>query len=72
MANTETMVNVLNTIRANASPSYQERVPQATQDNITAVGNPLLEYNATMNEFLTSLVNRIGLVIVRNKELNKR
>ena len=67
---TETMVNVLNTIRANASPTYQERVPQATQDNITSVGNPLLEYNATMNEFLTSLVNRIGLVIVRNKELN--
>lgn len=70
MATTETMINVLNTIRANASPTYQERVPQATQDNITAVGNPLLEYNATMNEFLTSLVNRIGLVIVRNKELN--
>lgn len=70
MSGTETMINVLNTIRANASPTYQERVPQATQDNLTAVGNPLLEYNATMNEFLTSLVNRIGLVIVRNKELN--
>ena len=37
MANTETKKNALNTIRANASPSYQERVPKATQDNITAV-----------------------------------
>lgn len=70
MANTDSMINVLNTIRANASPTYQERIPQATKDNITAVGNPLLEYNATMNEFLSSLVNRIGLVIVRNKELH--
>nr|DAX02396.1 MAG TPA: Head protein [Caudoviricetes sp.] len=66
----ETMINVLNTIRANSSPTYQERVPQATQENLTAVGAPLLEYNATMNEFLTSLVNRIGLTIVRNRELH--
>lgn len=66
----ETMINVLNTIRANSSPTYQERVPQATQENLTAVGAPLLEYNATMNEFLSSLVNRIGLTIVRNRELH--
>lgn len=69
MATKETMINVLNTIRANASPSYQERIPQATQDNISAVGNPLLEYQKTMNEFLSALVNRIGLTIVRNREL---
>lgn len=66
----ETMINVLNTIRANSSPTYQERVPQATQENLTAVGAPLLEYNASMNEFLSSLVNRIGLTIVRNRELH--
>lgn len=63
------IVNILNTIRANATPSYQERVPQATRDNIAAVANPLLTYNVTMNEFLHALVNRIGLTVVRNRDL---
>lgn len=69
MAKTETLVSALNAIRAAASPAYQERVPQATKDNLQAVGNPILTYSATMNEFLNLLVNRIGLVIVHNREL---
>ena len=63
------LVAVLNTIRANSSPTYQDRVPLATRDNITAVGNPLLTYSASMNEFLTNLINRIALTICRSKEL---
>ena len=59
---------VLNTIRANASPTYQERVPVATQSNLSSVGAPILEYSDTMNEFLNSLVNRIGLTIITNRE----
>lgn len=62
-------INVLNAIRANASPTYQERVPVATRENITAVGNPIMEYQSTTNEFLSALVNRIGLTVVRNRDL---
>lgn len=69
MATTKTLVNSLNAIRANASEDYQNRVPVATQTNLTEVGNPILTYSATMNEFLNLLVNRIGLVIVHNREL---
>lgn len=70
MATKDTLVNALNAIRNAASPSYQERVPQATKDNLQSVGNPILTYSNTMNEFLTLLVNRIGLVIVHNRELH--
>lgn len=69
MATPKTLSNALNTIRANASEDYQNRVPVATQTNLTEVGNPILTYSATMNEFLNLLVNRIGLVLVRNREL---
>lgn len=59
--------DILNAITANASVSYQERVPQATQDNITAVGNAILSYTPAMNEFLDTLIQRIGLVVIRDK-----
>jgi hypothetical protein len=61
------MQNILDVIRANASTEYQERVPQATQDNITAVGNPILTYQSIQNEFLNALVNRIALSVIQNK-----
>lgn len=61
------MQNVLNTILANASADYKARVPQATQDNITSVGTAIMSYQATENEFLSALVNKIALTIVRNK-----
>lgn len=63
------IINIMNTIRANATPSYQERIPEATRDNIAAVANPLFTYSVTMNEFLHALVNRIGLTVVRNRDL---
>ncbi|MBQ8169058.1 hypothetical protein IJZ97_06560 [bacterium] len=61
------MMNVLNTILANASAQYQQRVPEATKDNIVTVGNSIMEYQATENEFLDALVNKIAMTIVRNK-----
>lgn len=61
------MVNVLNTILANASADYQSRVPTATQTNITEVGSAVMSYKPTENEFLSALVNKIALQIVHNK-----
>lgn len=69
MASKDNLVNMLNTIRANGTDSYKERVPEATQANLIEVGNPILTYQSTMNEFLNALVNRIGLVIVHNKQM---
>lgn len=60
-------IQILNTIRANASATYQDRIPEATQENIRSIGNAMLQYNATANEFLSALVNRIALVLINSK-----
>ena len=39
-------VQILNAIRANASSTYQERIPVATQENIREVGNAMMQYQA--------------------------
>lgn len=60
-------VNVLNAIRNSASATYQERIPVATQDNIRDIGNAMMQYQSTQNEFLNALVNRIAKVIITSK-----
>lgn len=61
------VINIMNTIRENASQEYQDRIPVATRTNIAEVGNPILTYQIMQNEFLNSLVNKVALTIVRNK-----
>lgn len=58
---------ILNTIRANASDEYQNRVPVATRDNIAEVGNAITNYEPTRNEFLNALINRIGMVVIQSR-----
>lgn len=61
------VIQIMNTILENASQEYQNRVPEATQTNIEEVGNPILKYQTVQNEFITTLIDRIGLVVVHNK-----
>src|SRR6056297_861507 len=58
---------LLNAIKDDASPEYQARVPDATQDNLAEVGTAILNYSQTRNEFVSALVNRIGKVIITSK-----
>lgn len=67
MSKSATPEMILNTIRANASSDYQERVPVATQQNIAEVGNAITNYEPTRNEFLNALINRIGMVIIQSR-----
>lgn len=60
-------VDILNVIRANASSTYQERIPVATQENIQEIGNAMLTYQPVANEFLNALINRIARVIITSK-----
>lgn len=62
-----TGATLFNTIRANASDTYQSRIPEATQNNLLEVGTAILNYQATANEFVDALVNRIYLVIINHK-----
>lgn len=60
-------ISVLNNIRANASEEYQARIPQATRENITSIGNALQTYTLLYNEFCDALLNKIGKTILEQK-----
>lgn len=54
-------IEVLNTIRDNASQQYQDRVPEATRNNIEEVGEAITDLNNAVvyNEFINTLANMI-------------
>ena len=60
---------VFNVVRENATKVFMETVPSATEDNIQSLSNILFNdaYQPMLNEFVTNLINRIGLTIIRNK-----
>lgn len=64
-------VDILNTIRANASATYQSKVPTVTQErDLLAVGDVLYGYPALANEFVSALVNRIAAVRIKSATFN--
>lgn len=66
-----TTIDILNTIRANASYEYQSLVPTITSEHdIPKVGEILYGYPAMANQFLSALINRIALVKVNSATFN--
>ena len=64
-------LDILNTIRANASYEYQSLVPEVlTEHDIPAVGEVLYGYPALANQFINALINRIALVKVKSATFN--
>ena len=64
-------IDILNTIRANASAEYQSLVPEITSENdIPRVGEVLYGYPAMANQFINALVNRIAAVRVKSATFN--
>lgn len=63
-----TSVEILNKIRSVAGTDYQERIPEATRENIASVGNTILTYRPTLNRFFTELINRIGRVTIERMD----
>ena len=55
------VIEILNTIRDNASQQYQDRVPEATRNNIEEVGEAITDLNNAVvyNEFINTLANMI-------------
>lgn len=58
---------MLNTIRSNASAEYQDRIPEATQSNLSEVGAALLEDVNLANEFTSALMNKVAFTFVHEK-----
>ena len=63
---------VFNVVRESMNEVYMNTLPSATEDNIQTISNILFNdaYQPMLNEFVSNLINRIGLTIVRNKTFN--
>ena len=63
---------VFNLIRESMNEVYMNTLPSATEDNIQSISNILFNdaYQPMLNEFVSNLINRIGLTIIRNKTFN--
>lgn len=65
---TSTTREILNAIRESASQNYKDYVPILFDgDDIKKIGNILMDNVTLKNEFLQTLVNRIGYVITTSK-----
>lgn len=62
-------VDVLNAVRNDASAAYRAAVPVAepTIESIREIGQTIMNFQAFQNEFLSTLINRIGMVILQSK-----
>lgn len=65
-------MDILNTIRAEASDQYRGVVPHATRDNLSLVGNPIVsgQYQYIGNECINTLINKIVKTIVWTRVYN--
>lgn len=72
MPNLPKGARVFNVVRADMNNVYLNTLPSATSDNIGTISNILFNdsYQPMLNEFVTTLINRIALTIVRNKSYN--
>ena len=60
---------ILNTIRDNASEMYQERIPEATRNNITDIQEAMTDPNNAVvtNEFMSMLLNLVIKQVIHSK-----
>lgn len=65
-------IDALNSIRAEASQEYQDRIPEATQENISTIGNALQTYKPLYNEFSMALLCKIGKTMIESKLFQNR
>lgn len=66
------IVEILNTIRDNASETYQNRIPEATQNNIIAIQEVMTDPSQAVvtNEFIGTLLNMIIKQVIISKNFS--
>lgn len=65
-------VSVLNNIRSNADTLYQDRIPEATVNNIAEIGRAFVTYDMEYNTFINSLIHKIGLTLLQTKSFKNK
>lgn len=61
--------DIVNAIRNTVGGSFERYVPLAHADNVAEVGAGILTNTTIQNDFITALVDRIGLVIIKHANL---
>jgi uncharacterized protein YjdB len=61
--------DIVNAIRNSSSDSFQQYVPLANAENVAAVGAGVQINQTIQNDFITNLIDRIGLVVVKRASL---
>lgn len=63
---------ILNTIQANASQTYQDRIPVATRTNLEQIRYAMIDDDNLMvaNEFMATLLNKIVKSVVHSKRFS--
>ena len=61
------MITMLNTIRDNASQTYQDRIPEATRNNLSEIRGGLLDEVDMANEFMGMFMNKIAFTFVHSR-----
>lgn len=56
--------NIINAVRRDASLDFQNRIPTAMSNNLQKVYDALMSYAPARNEFVNTLITRIGLQTV--------
>ena len=66
------LIEMLNTIRDNASTDYQERIPEATRTNLESIRYAMIDDNNILvaNEFMATLLNKLVKSVVHTKRFN--
>lgn len=67
--NLQNSYDIINAIRNEASGQFQQYVPMANAENVAEVGAGIQLSQTIQNEFITSLVDRIALVVIRSVSL---
>lgn len=60
-------INIVNAIINDASPEFKSRFPLATQQTLAETGTAITENTQDRNEFLSSMMNRITKVYIKNR-----
>jgi len=63
------LTEILNTIRDNASATYQDRIPVATRDNLETIRYAMIDSDniQVANEFMETLLNKLVKSVVHTK-----
>lgn len=63
---------IANAVRANASDAYRARIPVITDNQLTKTMQTLNQYPTLWNEFIETLVQRIGLTLFRQNSFQNK